>query len=290
MQAMLMWCGATFVALVLGATWPSGVWQATAAGTTMTAQDVLAAVNAKYAAIRAQKRRVYFTNLAILRSAGASDRVIRGLGVAHQDANHILYHEEIEVVSAITLGHVQRIEATGTLNWLLSGTRMEGEYRQPTPEGDFIVKQFTWDHAHLPTSFGKHYGHPLSADELPQEFMQHAFVLREEIFRGQRALTLRSSSPIALSPVNEMEIKLWVNPETWLVGRMESHAIQHDPETRAVQTVSTSTELTYELGANFDAQLFAVRFAGPDAEDWTGSLIQGIAEKLGINPVAPQRD
>jgi hypothetical protein len=290
MQAILMWCTTAFVALVLGVTWPSGAWQVTAAGTTMTAQDVLAAVNAKYAAIRAQKRRVYFTSLAILRSASASDRVIRSLGVAHQDANHILYHAELEVVSAITLSHLQRVEATGTLNWLLHGTRMEGEYRQPTPDGDFIVKQFKWDQAHLPTSFGTHYHNPLSADELPQEFMQHAFVLREEIFRGQRTLTLRSSSPIALSPVNEMEVKLWVDPETWLVGRMESHAIRHDPETKAVQTVSISTDLTYELGANFDAQLFAIRFAGPEAENWTGSLIQGIAEKLGINPVVPQRD
>lgn len=245
--------------------------------------EILDSINAAYAEIADTPRRAQVRSRAVLRTRDAPDVVTESLAVVLQHGKRVRY--EISpgdsFVDATGGGDFGGYKGDGgSLVWVLDDQVMSSRYVTPfngssVPE----TREFRVDHARVPASFGQRFTNPMTAPELPDEFMQANWSATDAVLHGRPMIRLRSHEAIPLSPVAAMEVVFWIDPGTYLVHRMESTAHQNDPGNGIHAQVSNVSDISYEFGVRIEPGEFRLDL-GANHEDMTDQTVELLRRKL----------
>ncbi len=278
----------------------SGPWTTTARGCVLTAVfaaagwasepqandagRILDAINAAYEEIFPLPRHMILTSRTTTRIAGRPDRIVESRANVYQHGDAIRYELPPGAMRVDDSGAGRPAAFKSIADsqlWTLVAQQMKSRYVRHDPRtGEATVSEFFVDFTRIPERFGPRFHNPITAPELPEEFMEADWAVSEAFLHGRSVLRMRSRGIIALSPVAAMDVVFYVDPDTHLVARMESTSHRINPDSGISEAqVRNVTDMVYEIGKEVAPQVFEVTL-GPGARDLTPDSIDYLRSKL----------
>lgn len=251
----------------------------------LDARTVMEWINEKYEELHADTRRVTMEYRTIKREAGKPDLHVIGTSVALQKDRKIRFEQAEDAYRVETSAEDDDRRQRGDhLLWIHDGQFMWARMEEggADPEEDCGVSEWYVDHHRIPEEFGSKWTHPMMAAELPDEFLEHEFTLQKSLLEGEPVYVLRSIGRIPLSPENAMGVTLWVDPETYLIVRMEGEGAwspEPDKEAEPRAYVDSEYDFHYDFGVAVPDSAFEIQISDR-AQDLTDAIAQKIWEKL----------
>lgn len=248
----------------------------------LDAKTLMERINETYEGLRSQGRRVTMTYRTITRAPGKPDVYVTGTSVAHQKDDKIRY-EQAEDAYRTEVPADESAESEsqgGDMLWIHDGDILwsRNEAAGADPDDECGVREFYIDHRRIPEAYGPKWTQPMLEAELSEEFLEHPFSLHQSVLEGKPVYILRSAGRVPLSPENAMAVTFWVDPESYLVLRMESEAAWY-PSPDIESYVDGEYDITYEIGVPTPDSMFEIEIS-ERAEDLTDVIAQKIGEKL----------
>ncbi|MBP0482788.1 hypothetical protein [Sagittula salina] len=246
--------------------------------------SILAGINSAYEEIADLPRHMILMSRTTTRQHGRPDQIVESRAEVDQHGKAIRFEIPPGSMRIDEGGKGQPdalVPVQDSQLWTLIDQVMQSRYiNHDRITGEAIVSEFFVDFARVPEHFGQRFHNPITAPELPVEFMEAQWIVSEAILHGKAMWKMRSRETIPLSPVAAMDVILYVDRETHLVARMENVSYRINPDTGdSAAQVHQATGIAYEIGAQIDPATFEVEL-GPAARDLTEQSIEYLRTKL----------